>query len=155
MCPITATIPSPCHQNTEDVYLKEITIKTSNLKLSNSAVNRSTALSNIYHTFKEEQRRYKTSEFQAQENADLVAQDSIIINPRKEVPKLKDLFVRPTMSKQRITGNLECHQNGLRFVTNKGENIDIMFNNIKHAFFQPCDKEMIVLIHFHLKVGDW
>nr|AFL48193.1 SPT16 [Schmidtea mediterranea] len=138
-------------ENTEDIYLKELTIKTSNMKLSNSAVNKGLALSNVFQTFKEEQKRYKTSELQAQENADLVVQDTIVINPRKEVPKLKDLFIRPTMSKQRISGNLECHQNGLRFSTMKGENIDIMFNNIKHAFYQPCDKEMIVLIHFHLK----
>ena len=28
--------------------------------------------------------------------------------------------------------------------------IDITFKNIKHAFFQPCDNEMIILLHFHL-----
>ena len=26
-----------------------------------------------------------------------------------------------------------------------------MYNNIKHALFQPCDGEMIILLHFHLK----
>lgn len=26
-----------------------------------------------------------------------------------------------------------------------------MFSNIKHLFFQPCDHELIVLIHCHLK----
>jgi len=29
--------------------------------------------------------------------------------------------------------------------------VDIMYNNIKHALFQPCDGEMIILLHFHLK----
>lgn len=34
----------------------------------------------------------------------------------------------------------------------KGEQkVDILFSNIKHLFFQPCDNELIVLIHFHLK----
>lgn len=28
---------------------------------------------------------------------------------------------------------------------------DILFSNIKHLFFQPCDHEVIVLIHVHLK----
>ena len=28
---------------------------------------------------------------------------------------------------------------------------DVPFNNIKHLFYQPCDKELIVLIHIHLK----
>lgn len=29
--------------------------------------------------------------------------------------------------------------------------MDILYNNIKNAFFQPCDGEMIILLHFHLK----
>ena len=29
--------------------------------------------------------------------------------------------------------------------------VDILYNNIKHALFQPCDGEMIILLHFHLK----
>ncbi|KAH8490666.1 hypothetical protein H0E87_022986 [Populus deltoides] len=28
--------------------------------------------------------------------------------------------------------------------------VDVMFGNIKHAFFQPAEKEMITLLHFHL-----
>ena len=30
--------------------------------------------------------------------------------------------------------------------------MDILYNNIKHAVFQPCDGEMIIVLHFHLKV---
>ena len=29
--------------------------------------------------------------------------------------------------------------------------IDITYKNIKHAFYQPCDGEMIIILHFHLK----
>jgi nucleosome binding factor SPN SPT16 subunit len=29
--------------------------------------------------------------------------------------------------------------------------IDILFSNVKHLFFQPCDNELIVLLHVHLK----
>lgn len=29
--------------------------------------------------------------------------------------------------------------------------MDILYNNIKHAIYQPCDNEMIILLHFHLK----
>jgi hypothetical protein len=35
----------------------------------------------------------------------------------------------------------------------RGDKVDVLYNNIKHAFFQPCDGEMIILLHFHLKVG--
>jgi len=47
-------------------------------------------------------------------------------------------------------GKLEAHDNGLRFSSNKGANIDILYSNIKHAFFQEAIKDTIVLIHFHL-----
>jgi nucleosome binding factor SPN SPT16 subunit len=30
------------------------------------------------------------------------------------------------------------------------EKVDIMYRNIKHAFFQPAEKEMITILHFHL-----
>ena len=43
-------------------------------------------------------------------------------------------------------------QNGLRFISNKGEILDIMYSNVKHAIYQPCDKTTMVLVHFHLKV---
>jgi len=29
--------------------------------------------------------------------------------------------------------------------------VDIMYNNIKYAIFQPCENEIMVLVHFHLK----
>ena len=50
-------------------------------------------------------------------------------------------------------GTLEAHINGLRYTTLKGDRVDILFNNLKHAFFQPSKGEMIVLLHFHLKVS--
>lgn len=57
------------------------------------------------------------------------------------------------MSK-RVTGTLECHTNGFRYTSLRGDKVDVLFNNIKHAFFQPCDHEMIVLLHFKLKVHE-
>lgn len=41
---------------------------------------------------------------------------------------------------------------GFRYTSLRGDKIDVLYNNIKHAFFQPCDNEMIILVHFHLKV---
>ena len=54
-----------------------------------------------------------------------------------------------------LQGALEAHTNGLRYTTLKGDRVDILYNNIKHAFFQPSKGEMIVLIHFHLKVNNF
>lgn len=61
------------------------------------------------------------------------------------------MYIRPNIAGRRTVGTVEVHQNGLRFSSVKGGQIDILFGNIKHAFFQPAEHEMIVLIHFHLK----
>ena len=38
----------------------------------------------------------------------------------------------------------------MRFQSPRGEKIDLIFKNIKLAFFQPAEKEILVLMHFHL-----
>uniref|UniRef100_A0A0R3QFN8 FACT complex subunit n=1 Tax=Brugia timori TaxID=42155 RepID=A0A0R3QFN8_9BILA len=84
----------------------------------------------------------------------------LILSTAKGNPKLKDLFVRPNIITKRISGSLEAHANGklldpknfgFRYTSLRGDKIDVLYNNIKHAFFQPCDNEMIILIHFTLK----
>ena len=59
--------------------------------------------------------------------------------------------MRPVVAGRKTQGNLEAHTNGLRFISQRNEIVDIMFNNIKYAIFQPCENEIMVLIHFHLK----
>ena len=67
--------------------------------------------------------------------------------------KLQDVYLRPGFDGKRVPGDLEIFSNGLRYsLMGKSENkVEIMFSNIKHLFFQPCDQEMVVLIHVHLK----
>ena len=59
--------------------------------------------------------------------------------------------MRPALRGRKTVGTLECHENGFKFISRKNDQLLVMFNNIKHAFYQPCDGEMIILIHFHLK----
>merc|ERR1719421_2426461 len=35
-------------------------------------------------------------------------------------------------------------------MTNRGEKLDLIFKNIKLAFFQAAEKEILVIMHFHL-----
>ncbi|MCO5574704.1 hypothetical protein L7F22_028494 [Adiantum nelumboides] len=86
------------------------------------------------------------------EMADVVEQDKIVLT-KGRVPTLVELFPRPALDGKRVPGSLEIHQNGVRFASpvRPDQKIDVLFNNIKHLFFQPCDSEMIVIIHFHLK----
>ncbi|ETW06799.1 hypothetical protein H310_02951 [Aphanomyces invadans] len=108
-------------------------------------------LNNQFRLIKELQKRVKQREQQEQEESDLVVQEDLILHRDRRVPRLSDLSARPHLSGRKTQGTLEAHYNGFRFTTNKNQKLDILYANIKHAIFQPCDKELVVLIHFHLK----
>ena len=55
------------------------------------------------------------------------------------------------MDGKRVPGEVEIHQNGLRYRDHRANVIDVLFGNVKHLFFQPCTHELIVIIHVHLK----
>jgi len=59
--------------------------------------------------------------------------------------------MRPVASGKKSTGILEAHANGVRFTTKKQETVDVLYANVQHAIFQPCEKEVLVLIHLHLR----
>ena len=69
----------------------------------------------------------------------------------QRVPRLADLTMRPQLSGKKSLGTLEAHTNGLRFTSKKGEAIDVMYANVRNALFQPCEREVSVIIHIHLK----
>ena len=85
------------------------------------------------------------------EEATLVKQEKLVRLKNERVPRLSDLTMRPVFAGKKTQGNLEAHTNGLRFISTRSEVVDIMYNNIKYAIFQPCENEIMVLIHFHLK----
>jgi len=57
------------------------------------------------------------------------------------------------MEGKRVPGKLEIHQNGIRYQSplSTQQRVDILFSNVRHLFFQPCQHELIVVIHIHLK----
>ncbi|KAG9331037.1 hypothetical protein JZ751_020420 [Albula glossodonta] len=111
----------------------------------------STNLQNAFRIIKEVQKRYKTREAEEKEKEGIVKQDTLVINLNRSNPKLKDLYIRPNIAQKRMQGSLEAHTNGFRFTSVRGDKVDILYNNIKHSIFQPCDGEMIIVLHFHLK----
>lgn len=58
----------------------------------------------------------------------------------------------PNLVGPRMPGELELHQNGVRFCDPRDSSIDILFSNVKHLIYQPSDERGIVLIHLHLKM---
>merc|ERR1712110_1235125 len=111
----------------------------------------STNLNTAFKLIKDIQKTFRTREAEEKEKADLVQQDTLVLGTGKGNPKLKDLYIRPNIVQKRLIGVLEAHTNGFRYTSIRGDKVDILYNNIKHAFYQPCDGEMIILLHFHLK----
>ncbi|XP_030921586.1 FACT complex subunit SPT16-like, partial [Geospiza fortis] len=127
------------------------TYRASNLKPPGEQTVPASNLQNAFRIIKEVQKRYKTREAEEKEKEGIVKQDSLVINLNRSNPKLKDLYIRPNIAQKRMQGALEAHVNGFRFTSVRGDKVDILYNNIKHAVFQPCDGEMIIVLHFHLK----
>jgi nucleosome binding factor SPN SPT16 subunit len=91
-------------------------------------------------------------EQEKKEMEDVVEQEKLVEIRNRRPLKLGDVFLRPAQDGKRVPGELEIHQNGLRYVSPlRNDNVDVVFSNIKHLFFQPCVGELIVIIHVHLK----
>lgn len=132
-------------------FLKEITYRSTNVKEPGEISAPSSNLQTAFRLIKDVQKKFKTREAEEREKEGIVKQDLLQVSNNKGNPKLKDLYMRPNVFSKRIVGSLEAHTNGFRYTSIRGDKIDILYNNIKHAFFQPCDGEMLILLHFTLK----
>lgn len=141
----TMQFPSLSEQN--QLFVKELTLKNQSTRTGENHLN------NAYKQIKELIKKVKVTDQEEsvkQDTNESEQEELITIKGKKEV--LENLVIRPNIVGKKTMGNLEIHQNGVRFSSQKGHNVDITFANIKHAFFQPCaDDELIVIIHFNLK----
>lgn len=121
-------------------FIKELTFRSSNPR----------NLNNSFKTLKELIKKVKANEMEEKEKGTLIDQERLILIKGKR-PSLQDVTIRPNISGKKTQGSLEGHQNGIRFTSNKGDKVDIIYSNIKHAIFQPVENELIVLVHFRLR----
>ncbi|KAM1353612.1 hypothetical protein COP2_034101 [Malus domestica] len=126
------------------IFLKEVSFRSKDPR----------HISEVVQQIKTLRRQVASRESEKAERATLVTQEKLQISGAKFKPKrLPDLWIRPVFGGRgrKLTGSLEAHANGFRYSTSRSEErVDVMFSNIKHAFFQPAEKEMITLLHFHL-----
>eukprot|EP00616_Rhizochromulina_sp_CCMP1243_P017883 CAMPEP_0118980332 /NCGR_PEP_ID=MMETSP1173-20130426/28059_1 /TAXON_ID=1034831 /ORGANISM="Rhizochromulina marina cf, Strain CCMP1243" /LENGTH=1081 /DNA_ID=CAMNT_0006930669 /DNA_START=32 /DNA_END=3277 /DNA_ORIENTATION=+ len=126
-------------QGGEYAFIKEFTFRCVEQRGLNKA----------FREIQELRKRSRQREARQLEEADLVVQAKLV--KMRDCPRLADLEMRPALSGRKSKGNLEAHSNGLRFVVTKsGESVDMMYANIKHALFQPCKGEHLIVIHFNL-----
>ncbi|XVE89508.1 hypothetical protein DITRI_Ditri20bG0002400 [Diplodiscus trichospermus] len=111
-------------------------------------------ISEVVQQIKTLRRHVVARESEKAERATLVTQEKLqLAGNRFKLIRLSDLWIHPVFGgrERKIPGTLESHVNGFRYATIRAyERVDIMYGNIKHAFFQPVKKEMITLLHFHL-----
>ncbi|KAL1917850.1 uncharacterized protein VTP21DRAFT_3684 [Calcarisporiella thermophila] len=111
-------------------------------------------MSEIYKAITDLKKNASKREAERREMADVVVQDKLIEVTGRRPQKLPDVFARPTIDTgKRIPGELEIHSNGLRYQSKvrSDQKIDLLYSNIRHLFFQPCENELVVLLHVHLK----
>ncbi|KAI5124316.1 hypothetical protein M0805_008924 [Coniferiporia weirii] len=105
----------------------------------------------VFKQITELKKEVNKREQQKKEMADVIEQDTLVEVKRSRPLKLPEVFIRPATDGKRLPGEVEIHQNGIRYQSMGSHKIDVLFSNIKHLFFQPCDHELLVIIHIHLK----
>ncbi|XP_074320918.1 FACT complex subunit SPT16-like [Silene latifolia] len=131
-------------KNQGAIFLKEVSFRSKDSRHVNEVVVQIKTL----------RRQVAQRESERAERATLVSQEKLQVAVNRSRPiRLSDLWIRPPFGGRgrKLPGTLEAHVNGFRYSTSRPEErADIMFANIKHAFFQPAENEMITLLHFHL-----
>lgn len=106
----------------------------------------------IFKNITDMKKEASKKEAERREMADVVEQDNLIMVKGRRPLRLQEVNVRPQTESKRLPGELEIHQNGLRYQSIRSDSsFNVLFSNIKHLFFQPCDNELLVLIHIHFK----
>lgn len=73
----------------------------------------------VYKEIQELRKSYAEREAARKEMSDLVEQAQLIelSSSSKRPPRLADIYIRPTVENKRLPGDVEIHQNGLRYKT--------------------------------------
>lgn len=104
-------------------------------------------LTAVFKTVKDLQKAFKEHEDNEQVPIEVLKGPVLAI--------LKDVKLRPNITGRKTIGHLELKERGFRFVSNKSEVVEIPFNMVKKAIFQPCndpsDQDYLIILHFHCK----
>ena len=133
----------PCQRHPAAAAIKEVSFRAADAR----------AAAKVVAEIKSLRAAVAAREKERAERATLVAQEKLIRASGGRPYTLPDVWVRPQPAGgkgRRVAGSLEAHANGFRYSSPRGESVDVMYRNIKHAFLQPAEGEMIALVHFHL-----
>jgi len=118
----------PQTEGENQIYMKELTLKN----LTSNSKHLTDAFKQIQDLIKAAKARDQDEKNGVAEVA-LASEELALTKGRKD--QLENLVIRPNIVGKRTLGNLDLHQNGVRYSSTKGHRIDLTFKNIKHAFF--------------------
>jgi nucleosome binding factor SPN SPT16 subunit len=124
------------------VFLKELSIRAED----------SRNMASVFRAVKELQKRQRVRDQEIEQQRGVKEQPTLKLSKEKRIV-LKDVNIRPQIGatgRSRAVGNFEAHETGFRFSSSKGEHVDVIYSNIKHAIYQPCENDQLVLIHLNL-----
>lgn len=115
-------------------------------------------LTMVHKQISDMKKAFSAAEREKKARDELVPQEALRLNPNRG-PRLQTLKIYPNLQARgkKTEGDLEAHVNGFRFTVRKPPSpdmkyVDILYRNIKHAFFQPSHKtSTLIIIHFRLK----
>lgn len=130
-------------ENPNATFIKSLTVRSKNIERINE----------VFKKISDMKREAARREAEKRQLKDVVQQDKLIEIRDKRPLRLENVFVRPAPEGKRVPGIVELHKNGVRFQSPQGrdQTVDVLFSNVEQLFYQPCDKELVVIVHFHLK----
>jgi nucleosome binding factor SPN SPT16 subunit len=110
-------------------------------------------MSEVFRNITDLKKNIVKREAEKKEMEDVVEQENLREIRNRRPQRLVDIYARPNADNKRVPGELEIHENGLRYqsAVRSDSRIDLLFNNIRHIFFQPNDSELVTIIHVHFK----
>ena len=121
-------------------YISELSFRTA-----------SNSLDKVFFDIKELRKRVQNRLKEFEAKSSLVLQPDLVLERRGIIPTLKEVSARPQLSRKKTTGTLAAHSNGLRYSTSDKFKVDVLYANIKAAFYQPAEDTHQVLLHFELR----
>jgi len=130
------TMQFPPSKDPSHLFVKELTLKNQSTKVNGE--NHLIKAANQIKELIKKQKDLETTAAASSKNleaaqSEQALEELVTIKGKREV--LENVVIRPNIVGKKTVGNLEIHQNGCRFTSTKGQNVDVAFSNIKHAFF--------------------
>lgn len=131
-------------------YIRELVFRSARVE----------ALDRVFVEIQEMKKRVQQLQKEAELKRDIVKQEKLRLDPQdSSAPRLKDVNVRPAISRKKgVTGTVTAHLNGLRYRSSDNQHIDVIYDNVAFAIFQPATQKQkqnvdthSVIIHFELK----